>query len=80
MSLKTVQEIERAIDALTLEQREKLFVWLDERYFSRRSTGSLKPTWKQVASMITLPAPLTITIRTNETAIKEVFAPCTTRA
>jgi hypothetical protein len=32
MNLNTVQEIERAIDALTTEQREELYVWLDERY------------------------------------------------
>jgi hypothetical protein len=32
MSLNTVQEIERAIDALTPHQREELYVWLDEHY------------------------------------------------
>jgi hypothetical protein len=32
MDLHTVQEIERAIDTLTSEQREELYVWLDERY------------------------------------------------
>jgi hypothetical protein len=32
MSLHTVQEIERAIDALTPNQREELYVWLDEYY------------------------------------------------
>ena len=32
MDLQTVQQIERAIDALTPEQREELYVWLDERY------------------------------------------------
>ena len=32
MDLNTVQEIERAIDALTSEQREELYIWLDEHY------------------------------------------------
>ena len=32
MNLNTVQEIERAIDALTPDQREQLYVWLDEHY------------------------------------------------
>jgi len=32
MGLMTIQEIERAIDALTPEQREELYLWLDERY------------------------------------------------
>jgi hypothetical protein len=32
MNLNTVQEIERAIDALTADQREELYVWLDEHY------------------------------------------------
>jgi hypothetical protein len=32
MNLSTVQEIERAIDALTPNQREELYVWLDEHY------------------------------------------------
>ena len=32
MDLTTVQEIEHAIDALTPEQRDKLYVWLDEHY------------------------------------------------
>jgi hypothetical protein len=32
MTLNTVQEIERAIDALTPDQREELHVWLDEHY------------------------------------------------
>jgi hypothetical protein len=32
MGLATIQEIERAIDALTPEQREELYLWLDERY------------------------------------------------
>ena len=32
MHLKTVQEIERAIDTLTPQQMEELFVWLDQRY------------------------------------------------
>jgi hypothetical protein len=32
MNLSTVQEIERAIDALTPDQREELYVWLDEHY------------------------------------------------
>jgi hypothetical protein len=32
MKLNTVQEIERAIDALTPDQREELYIWLDEHY------------------------------------------------
>jgi hypothetical protein len=32
MHLNTVQEIERAIDTLTPQQMEELFVWLDQRY------------------------------------------------
>jgi len=32
MNLNTVQEIERAIDALTPNEREKLYVWLNEHY------------------------------------------------
>jgi hypothetical protein len=32
MGLMTVQEIERAIDALTPEQREELYIWLDQQY------------------------------------------------
>jgi hypothetical protein len=32
MNLDAVQEIERAIDALTPDQREELYVWLDEHY------------------------------------------------
>jgi len=32
MNLTTVQEIARAIDALTAEQREELYIWLDEHY------------------------------------------------
>jgi len=32
MNLNAVQEIERAIDALTPDQREELYVWLDEHY------------------------------------------------
>ena len=32
MHLNTVQEIERAIDPLTPQQMEELFVWLDQRY------------------------------------------------
>jgi len=32
MQLDPVQEIERAIDALTPQQLEQLFAWLDERY------------------------------------------------
>jgi len=32
MDLNRVQEIERAIDALTPEQREQLYLWLDEHY------------------------------------------------
>ena len=30
--MNTVQEIERAIDALTPQQMEELYVWLDQRY------------------------------------------------
>lgn len=30
--MNTVQEIERAIDALTPQQMEELYVWLDRRY------------------------------------------------
>ena len=32
MRLNTVQEIERAIDALTPQQIEELYVWLDQRH------------------------------------------------
>jgi hypothetical protein len=32
MNLNTVQDIERAIDALTPEQREELCQWIDEHY------------------------------------------------
>ena len=32
MHLNTVQEIERAIDALTPQQIEELYVWLDQRH------------------------------------------------
>jgi hypothetical protein len=32
MNLNTVQEIERAIEAVLPEQFEELCVWLDERY------------------------------------------------
>ena len=32
MNLTTIQEIELAIDALRPEQREQLYLWLDERY------------------------------------------------
>jgi hypothetical protein len=32
MALSTVQEIERAIDALTPEQMEELYQWLDGRH------------------------------------------------
>jgi hypothetical protein len=32
MGLNTLQEIERAIDALTPEQREELYIWLDRQY------------------------------------------------
>ena len=32
MHVNTVQEIERAIDALTPEQIEELYVWLDQRH------------------------------------------------
>jgi len=30
--MDTVQEIERAIDSLTPEQREELFAWLDQHH------------------------------------------------
>jgi hypothetical protein len=32
MPLNTVQEIERAIDALTPQQIEELYAWLDQRH------------------------------------------------
>jgi hypothetical protein len=32
MHLNTVQEIERAIDALTPEQIQELYAWLDQRH------------------------------------------------
>jgi hypothetical protein len=32
MHLKTVQEIERAIDALTPQQIEELYAWFDQRH------------------------------------------------
>jgi hypothetical protein len=32
MDLSTVQEIERAIDALTPQQLEELYQWLDQHY------------------------------------------------
>jgi len=32
MDLNTVQKIEHAIDALTPEQGDELYVWLDEHY------------------------------------------------
>jgi hypothetical protein len=32
MHLNTVQDIERAIDALTPQQIEELYVWLDQRH------------------------------------------------
>lgn len=32
MRLDTVQEIERAIDTLTPQQMEELYVWLDQRH------------------------------------------------
>ena len=32
MHLNTVREIERAIDTLTPQQMEKLYVWLDQRH------------------------------------------------
>ncbi|MBV9613404.1 MAG: hypothetical protein JO091_13100 [Acidobacteriaceae bacterium] len=32
MDLHTVQEIEHAIDALTPQQREELYIWLGEHY------------------------------------------------
>jgi hypothetical protein len=37
-----VQQIERAIDALTPEQREQLYLWLEEHYLQPRDT-QLKP-------------------------------------
>ncbi len=30
--MNTIQEIERAIDALTPQQMEELYVWLDQRH------------------------------------------------
>jgi hypothetical protein len=38
MNLNTVQDIERAIDALTPDQREELYVWLDEHYLRSGDT------------------------------------------
>lgn len=32
MHLNTVQEIERAIDALTPQQIDELYIWLDQRH------------------------------------------------
>ncbi|HZQ52030.1 MAG TPA: hypothetical protein VFB14_07525 [Bryobacteraceae bacterium] len=32
MGLTTIQDIEHAIDALTPEQREELYLWLEEHY------------------------------------------------
>jgi hypothetical protein len=32
MGLNTIQEIERAIDALTPQQMEELYVWFDQRH------------------------------------------------
>jgi hypothetical protein len=32
MHLNTVQEIERAIDALTPQQMDELYMWLDQRH------------------------------------------------
>ncbi len=32
MHLSTVQEIERAIDALTPQQRDELYQWIDQHY------------------------------------------------
>jgi hypothetical protein len=32
MHLNTLQEIERAIDALTPQQMEELYMWLDQRH------------------------------------------------
>ena len=32
MSLETIEEIERAIDALPPQKLEELFVWLDQRH------------------------------------------------
>jgi predicted nucleotidyltransferase len=55
MNLNTVPEIERAIDALTPDQREELYVWLDEHYlqagdrlervvlFGARARGDAEP-------------------------------------
>jgi Spy/CpxP family protein refolding chaperone len=41
MNLTTVQEIERAIDALTPEQRDELYLWLDDHYL-QSSDNQLK--------------------------------------
>jgi hypothetical protein len=35
MRLDTIREIERAIDALTPQEMEELYVWLDERHPQR---------------------------------------------
>ncbi|HEX4748067.1 MAG TPA: hypothetical protein VH302_00865 [Bryobacteraceae bacterium] len=32
MNLSSIQEIERAIDALSPQQREELYQWLDQHY------------------------------------------------
>jgi hypothetical protein len=32
MSLSTLEEIERAMDALTPQQRRQLYLWLDQHY------------------------------------------------
>jgi hypothetical protein len=32
MAMHSIQDIERAIDALTPQQREELYVWLDQRH------------------------------------------------
>ena len=59
MDLLTVQQIERAIDALTPEQREELYVWLDERYL-HVGDAQLKLRSRPVASMTAFPALLPI--------------------
>ena len=41
MDLNTVQEIERAIDALTPQQREELYLWFDQHH-SRPVDAQLK--------------------------------------
>jgi len=54
--MNTVQEIERAIDALTPQQMEDLYVWLDQRHPSL-SMRSLKPIMSPGASTT---APITL--------------------